>query len=321
MATIGNDIKEARQRLIEGLPIGMPTETVYGLAANALSEPAVLEVFKVKERPSFDPLIVHIDQFSCAEKYAEAIPKTAYTLARAFCPGPLTFILPKKEIIPDLVTSGHPTVGIRVPQHPMAQELLKSLDFPLAAPSANKFGNVSPTSALNVEEQIGNEIEYILDGGDCEVGLESTIVTFEEEEVIVLRLGGISLEQLEETLQKPVKEVRTSSSKPQAPGMLTAHYSPGIPVHFGSWASRPDGTPLSKTGFLCLEKPTGFPSEAAIYELSPRADLNEAARQLFRGLRSFNPEKVELIVAEPMPELGLGRAINDRLRRAAATNR
>lgn len=319
MAIIGSDISAARHRLIEGLPVGMPTETVYGLAANALNESAVLEVFKVKERPSFDPLIVHLQDFRAAEKYTNNIPKTAYTLAQTFCPGPLTFILPKKDIIPDLVTSGHPTVGIRVPRHPKAQELLKSLDFPLAAPSANKFGHVSPTNALHVQEQIGNEIEYILDGGDCEVGLESTIITFEGEEVIVLRLGGISIEQLEKTLKKPVKEVRTSSSKPQAPGMLTAHYSPGIPVHFGPWASRPDGTPLSKTGFLCLKKPADFPSEVGVFELSPSGDLTEAAHQLFRGLRSFNPEKVELIVAEPMPEMGLGRAINDRLRRAAAT--
>lgn len=319
MAELGIDIARAAEWLKKGFPVGIPTETVYGLAANALDESAVVKVFEAKERPAFDPLIVHVSSINRIEDYAHSIPEEAYVLARSFMPGPLTLILPKKEIIPDLVTSGHSTVGIRIPAHPLIQSLLQSIDFPLAAPSANKFGFVSPTEAQHVQEQLGNEIPYILDGGPCEVGLESTIISFDQNEPVILRLGGLALEDIESVLNRKVNRVLTSSSKPQAPGMLTAHYSPGVPVYFGSWASRPDDIPLSKTALLCLQKPEKLPNDVVVFELSKSGDLAEAATALFRGLRSFKGSKVELIVAEPMPESGLGRAINDRLRRAAAS--
>lgn len=322
MAVIGTDITAAAGHLTAGELVAIPTETVYGLAANALDSAAVLRIFEAKNRPSFDPLIVHCKSFDSAMEYVHEVPDAAIRLASTFCPGPMTLILPKKAVIPDLVTSGHSTVGIRIPRHPVTQDLLSQINFPLAAPSANPFGYVSPTTAAHVDQQLGDRIPYILDGGPCDIGIESTIVSFEHEKVIVLRLGGLTLEELEDTLGESVSEVRTSSSKPEAPGMLSAHYSPGKKVVFSTWASRPDAAhtvSVQRTALLCLSRPEGVPKEVRVVELSTRNDLEEAARNLFAALRSFDAMDVDLVVAEPMPDTMLGRAINDRLKRAAAS--
>lgn len=322
MALIGTDIQQAAVHLRQGNLVAIPTETVYGLAANALDSSAVLKIFEAKQRPSFDPLIVHCKSFDTAMMYVASAPRAAVALAEAFCPGPMTLILPKKDLIPDLVTSGHSTVGIRIPRHPITQDLLAELDFPLAAPSANPFGYVSPTTAQHVKQQLGDRIPYILDGGPCDIGIESTIVTFENDRPVVLRLGGLTLEELEDTLGEPVAAVRTSSSKPEAPGMLTAHYAPGKKVFYSFWASRPDAalhTPLQRLGLLCLSRPEDVPEEVHVIELSPSRDLNEAARNLFAALRRFDQLEIDAVVAEPMPDTQLGRAINDRLKRAAAS--
>ncbi len=190
MATIGNDILQAKKLLLEGELVAIPTETVYGLAANALNPEAVTQIFVVKERPSFDPLIVHVASIDQAQQFITAVPEKAIQLARHFWPGPLTLVLPKQSIIPDIVTSGLSTVGIRCPDHDLTRQLLSELPFPLAAPSANPFGYVSPTTAEHVNNQLGHKIKYILDGGPCRIGLESTIVGFENDQAVIYRSPG-----------------------------------------------------------------------------------------------------------------------------------
>src|SRR5882672_5472348 len=197
MAEIGKDIAKAATLLRQGKLVAIPTETVYGLAGNALNVEAVTRIFAAKNRPYFDPLIVHVPYPSSAGEYAERIPGKALDLMEQFWPGPLTVLLSKKNIVPDLVTAGLDRVGLRCPDHPMTLALLQSLPFPLAAPSANPFGYVSPTSPHHVNDQLGNEIEYILDGGECKVGVESTIVGFEDDTPTIYRLGGLQVEAIE----------------------------------------------------------------------------------------------------------------------------
>lgn len=315
--SIGTNIATAASWLHRGKLVAMPTETVYGLAGNALQEDSLSEIFRVKERPSFDPLILHLAKAEDAEPYVMQLPPAFTTLYNAFCPGPLTFVLPKSALVPELLTAGHPTVALRFPRHPVAQELLRSLPFPLAAPSANKFGRVSPTTAAHVAEQLGGAIPYILDGGSCEVGLESTIIDLSTPRVTILRLGGIALEHIEATLGERVARVAHSSSNPKAPGMLTAHYSPSIPLLFGKFEENLKRVDRQRTGTITFcRKAAGVPlSQQRI--LSPKGDLGEAAARLFAALRSFSNQNIEVILACEFPEEGLGRAINDRLRRAA----
>lgn len=314
MASIGNHVEKAARHLQQQQLVGIPTETVYGLAGNAYSEKAVVRIFEVKKRPSFDPLIVHTSSLASARAFLRDIPDTAQWLAEKFWPGPLTLILPRNNRIPDLVTSGLDTVGVRIPRHPLSLSLLQQLDFPLAAPSANPFGYISPTTAQHVEAQLGDLIPYILDGGPCEVGVESTILGFEGDTVIVHRLGGISLEELQEHLPKVL--VRThSSSNPLAPGQLEGHYAPRRPLLLGSVQNLLQE--YGKKGVAVLSFKDSYPETACI-TLSPAGDLSEAARNLFKALRELDNLPVSYILAEEVPDYGLGRAINDRLRRAAA---
>ncbi|MDH5599641.1 MAG: L-threonylcarbamoyladenylate synthase, partial [Cyclobacteriaceae bacterium] len=231
MTKIGKNIELAASLLQKGEVVAIPTETVYGLAANAFNSKAVAQIFEVKNRPAFDPLIVHIGDRSMLKKIVRKIPVRAEKLMDEFWPGPLTLVLEKDSSVPDIVTSGLPTVGVRMPAHSVSLSLLQSLDFPLAAPSANPFGFVSPTTPEHVSSQLGDKIPYILDGGDCSVGIESTIVGFEGDDVIVYRLGGLSVEEIEAVTGKV--EIRISSSSPKAPGMLIKHYSPGKPLFRG----------------------------------------------------------------------------------------
>ncbi|MDX5325052.1 MAG: threonylcarbamoyl-AMP synthase [Bacteroidota bacterium] len=316
-AEIGTDLEKAKHILLSDGIVAIPTETVYGLAANALSPLAVARIFEAKQRPSFDPLIVHVPDLESALGLVIEFPEPARKLAQAFWPGPLTLILEKSPKIPDIVTSGHPTVGIRVPDHPLTLELLRTANIPLAAPSANPFGFVSPTSAEHVMEQLGNVVPYILNGGPCQVGLESTIIRFEDDEAVVLRLGGAPLEKIEKIMGKPVKEIRTSSSKPDAPGMLIAHYSPGIKLLVGDVRVLLSQFDPERTGIISFNtKYDQVPIENQQI-LSPDGDLEEAAANLFGALRSFS--HVDVILAERFPDSGLGLAINDRLKRAAAS--
>jgi L-threonylcarbamoyladenylate synthase len=312
MATIGKDINKAKELLERGELVAIPTETVYGLAGNALDSEAVTKIFQVKERPQFDPLIVHVPDLDHAEKYTVSIPPLARTLASNFWPGPLTFLLQKRAIIPDLVTSGLDTVGIRCPDHPLTRELLRELPFPLAAPSANPFGYVSPTTPMHVQDQLGEKIQYILDGGACDVGIESTIVGFDGDDVIVYRAGGLSIEAIEKIAGRV--QVQTHSvSNPKAPGQLKSHYAPRKKVIVGDIPTLLKQYPDS--GVLSFSYDHQRPHQ---YILSSRASIEEAARNLFTALRILDKLPVNTIVTEFVPNEGLGRAINDRLRRAAA---
>ena len=292
----------------------MPTETVYGLAGNALDPDAVLTIFRVKNRPSFDPLIVHIDSLDKLDQFVTKVPEAARRLAEAFWPGPLTLLLPKRALIPDLVTAGLPTVAVRIPNHPLTLELLRSLDFPLAAPSANPFGYISPTTALHVADQLGDQIPYILDGGPAGIGLESTIVGFEEDIPTVFRLGGMALEDIEEVIG-PVSVRTHSTSNPKAPGMLSNHYAPRTPLVLLAPGESPP--PNERAGALAFRQPFGGLNPDFQRVLSETGDLNEAAKNLFAHLRALDTLPVDIIYAQSMPNQGLGSAINDRLRRAS----
>ena len=316
---IGTDLSKAAAFLKEGQLVAIPTETVYGLAANALQEAAVIRIFEVKNRPRFDPLIVHVANIKDIEAYASELPQDARRLAEAFMPGPLTLLLPKKSIIPDIVTSGSVWCAFRIPAHPMTRELLDLLDFPLAAPSANPFGYISPTTAAHVAHQLGDKIPYILDGGPCAIGVESTIVGFDAERPIVYRKGGLSVEAIEEVVGEV--EIRAhSNSNPLAPGMLKSHYAPRIPMVIGNLEAMRIKYEGQKIAVLAFQQGLeGAPADAQII-LSPSGDLAEAARNLFAGMRYLDALDADIILAELLPEFGLGRAVNDRLRRAAAEN-
>lgn len=314
MAEIGKDIETAVRLLEQDELVAIPTETVYGLAGNALSRTAVTKIFTVKNRPQFDPLIVHVPDLSKAEEYVEEIPEKAKKLVNEFWPGPLTLLFKKKLIIPDLVTAGLDTVGIRCPDHPLIRTLLKRLSFPLAAPSANPFGYVSPTKPEHVDAQLGNKIDYILDGGVCTVGIESTIIGFEEDEPILFRLGGLNLEDIQRVIGK-VKVQTHSTSNPKSPGQLLSHYAPAKKVVIGNIETLLQQYPGHHSGILTFQKDFHSPYQ---FILSPSGNLEEAAYHLFEALRSFDAMSIEVILAEFVPDTGIGRAINDRLRRAAA---
>ncbi|MEM9324649.1 MAG: L-threonylcarbamoyladenylate synthase [Bacteroidota bacterium] len=314
MATIGKNIHHAVQVLSEGQVIGMPTETVYGLAGNALNEEAIVRIFEVKNRPRFDPLIAHIGHRDQLTDLAKDIPSQAVQLIDAFWPGPLTLLLEKTTVVPHLLTSGSSRVAIRLPAHEVARALLSKVHFPLAAPSANPFGYVSPTTARHVHDQLGDRIPYILDGGPSAIGLESTIVGFEMGRPVVYRLGGLTLEAIEDVIGEVTLQ-RNKSSNPAAPGMLKSHYSPGKPVIIGDVPELLEQYDAQKTGVISLSEQYDVLEMQA---LSPSGSVTEAAQHLFRVLRLLDDSDVEVILAERFPDEGLGRAINDRLERAGA---
>lgn len=293
-----------------GLLVALPTETVYGLAADALDPQAVLRIFTAKGRPRFDPLIVHVPDAAAAWQVAVPSPR-AERLAAACWPGPLTLVLPRRACVPDLVTSGLPTVGVRVPDHPLALALLRSCGRPLAAPSANPFGRVSPTTADHVREQLGAAVAVVLDGGPCRVGVESTVLR-PDPVPLILRPGGLTRERLEALLGEPVALAgageRADSLPREAPGLLASHYAPKIPLSLKGpadpWPQRPGAVRLAfRAGGDAV--------------LSSAGDLAEAAAGLFAVLRRLEGSGAQEIIAETVPEQGLGLAINDRLRRAA----
>lgn len=318
--TIGTDFNWAKQLLEQGNLVAIPTETVYGLAANALDEVAVLKIFEAKNRPQFNPLIVHTQSWDACQHYVQKVPAIAHLLAAKFCPGPLTFLLEKKDIIPDVVTAGSPLVAIRVPQHPLALQLLALLDFPLAAPSANQFGYISPTSAQHVLDSLEGKIPYILNGGNTTVGLESTIISFDEQEEIVLhRVGGISIEELEQATGKTLKiATKQSEEKPQTSGQLKSHYAPHTALIIGDIQSLHEQYKGQKIGLISFSNPYNELQFAERMLLSPKENLQEAAQNLFSFLRKIDQLQLDLILVESLPNKGLGIAINDRLHRAQA---
>lgn len=314
---IGTDLSAAAELLRRGELVAIPTETVYGLAANALDTDAVLKIYETKGRPAFNPLIVHVHDAGEFEKYAKEVPALVKQLAEKFSPGPLTFVLPKKEVIPDIVTGGGDTVALRVPGHPLTLKLLSQIDFPLAAPSANPFGYISPVTAMHVMDQLDGLVPMILDGGPSMIGVESTVVTVENEKLLVLRLGGVSVEDLKDVAGEIELRINQSSD-PKSPGQLKSHYAPRIPLRLGRMEDLLSEFAQKKKALLCFRDSRADETIIAQEILSPSGDLHEAARNLFAAMRRLDRSGAEIILAEKMPATGLGLAINDRLERAAA---
>lgn len=314
---ITKDLEPAKQALIANDIIAIPTETVYGLAGNGFSEVALKKIFELKKRPFYNPLIVHIKSANYLTNVACDIPDIAIQLANQFWPGPLTLILNKQAHIPDLVTAGKSTVAVRVPNHPLTLSLLEMLDFPLAAPSANPFGSISPTSAKHVFNYFENNLDVILDGGECEKGLESTILGFENNQTILFRLGAISVEEIENVVGKVVVKTHSDGTNLTAPGMLARHYSPSTNMYLTDNVSEfVKSFSNKKIGFLLFKdliKSDGITHQEV---LSKSGDLNEAAKDLYAALHRLDHLNLDVIIAEKFPDNGLGKTINDRLQRA-----
>jgi L-threonylcarbamoyladenylate synthase len=313
---ITTDIPLIRDLLTRGEVVGIPTETVYGLAANIYDDQAIARIFQTKKRPQTNPLIVHVPSYHHAKELVKFFPEKAALLAKHFWPGPLTLILPKKPQVGDVVTGGQPTVAIRIPNHPLTLQLLEQLEFPLAAPSANPYNRISPTSAQQVDFYFPEL--HTLDGGECVAGLESTIVAFEEDEVVLLRHGAIAVADIEKQVGRILN--RTSSSEsPNSPGRSKKHYSPLCdlivtyePLFMLSAVQE------KKVGIVWFYE-VKIESEKVMVNrvLSPIGDLREAARNLFKTLHELEQMGLDLIIVERLPDQGLGQTINDRLERAA----
>jgi L-threonylcarbamoyladenylate synthase len=314
---ISKNINLAVQHLNENGIIGFPTETVYGLAGNAFETEPIHKIFEVKKRPTFNPLIVHIKGIEDLKQVAIEIPPIAYELAKIFWPGPLTLILKKQPYIPDLVTANQDTVAVRVPNHPVALELLHQLDFPLVAPSANPFTSISPTSAEHVENYFGNQINMVLEGGECSAGIESTIIGFENNRVVVYRLGALALEEIEK-VSGSVTLLNKKDKKPIAPGMLLKHYAPKTDfILTRNVQEELDWYSDKKIGLLLYNSfMPDFERKNQIV-LSEESDLKIAASKLYHAMHKLDKMNLDLIIAERLPEYGLGISINDRLERAS----
>jgi L-threonylcarbamoyladenylate synthase len=316
MSIISKDISKAIALLTAEELVAIPTETVYGLAGNIYSEKAIKAIFETKKRPFFNPLIVHIPSVEYLSNIVEHVPEKAKLLAEAFWPGPITLVLKKKATIPDLITAGKDTVAVRVPNHPMTLELLKQLPFPLAAPSANPFSSISPTSAAHVEDYFKDKIKMVFDGGTCKSGIESTIIGFENDEPIIYRLGSTSIEAIEAVVGK-VELKNKKDVAPDAPGMLARHYAPKTKtILTDNIVDKVKHYAHKKIGLLVFN--SEFESEAISIRivLSKTGDLSEAASKLYEALHQLDKENLDIIIAEKFPDYGLGKSINDRLTRA-----
>ncbi len=307
------NIERAASIIKSGGLVSFPTETVYGLGGNALDPKAVARIFEAKQRPSFDPLITHIADLEMLDQIAVIKNNKVFDIIEKFWPGSLTIIVPKKEIIPPIVTSGLETMAIRMPDHQTALELIRMSTGAVAAPSANPFGYLSPTTAQHVEEPLGNKIEMILDGGPCRIGVESTVLDLTGEKPLVLRPGGLSLEDLRSVIEDVEIFNRTTVS-PTSPGQLKMHYSPTKPLYIVD--SIDQVVDRNGAGALLFKdsQTTGF---SAVEILSAKGDTVEAAANLFKALHKLDKQDITKIYAERLPETGLGRAVMDRIYKAS----
>ena len=307
-------IQYAAQIIRDGGLVAFPTETVYGLGADAENPVAVARIFEVKRRPHIDPLIVHVADMESARHYG-IFSEAACKLCEQFWPGPLTLVAARSARIPPIVTAGLDTVAIRVPSHPAALALIRAADRAIAAPSANLFGHVSPTEAEHVADQLGTDVDLILDGGPTTIGVESTILSFEAEKPVVLRAGGTTLEELQAVLGPIGLRIKTVAM-PSVPGQMKRHYSTRTPLEISEDCDLQSNKPGERIGLLTLTATEDSSKYAVVEVLSPSGDLREAAAQLFRSMRRLDDWGLDRIIARPVPETGLGLAIMDRLRRA-----
>ncbi len=316
MIKISTDLLQAKKILEKEGLVAIPTETVYGLAGNIYSHKAIDNIFKTKNRPSNNPLIIHIDSYEKLADLVEEIPEKAKKLAEVFWPGSLTLVLKKKKSVPYTITAGKETVAVRVPNHQLTLDLLKQLEFPLAAPSANPFGSISPTSAQHVVDYFNDTLEMVLDGGNCKNGIESTIIGFENEVPILYRLGSISVEEIESVVG-PLKILNKNNDSPIAPGMLSRHYAPktktiiseNIKVELRKYANL-------KIGLLLFNEDINTSENIVKEILTNNKDLKEAAANLYAAMHRLDQKNLDLIIAEKFPNKSLGKSINDRLNRA-----
>ena len=315
MSIISKDIQKAVQLLTEDHLVAIPTETVYGLAGNIFSEKAIKSIFSTKQRPFFNPLIVHIPSVKSLNDLVTHVPEKAKLLAAAFWPGSMTLVLKKSKTIPDIITAGKDTVAVRVPNHPITLELLKKLPFPLAAPSANPFGSISPTKPAHVENYFRNSIKMVLDGGSCANGIESTIIGFENEDPVIYRLGALALEEIEAVVGK-ISVKNKKEEKPDAPGMLARHYAPKTSTFLvDDVAAEIEKNTGKKMGVLVFKSSLNNENITEII-LSKNGSLQEAASRLYSAMHDLDSKNLDLIIAERFSEFGLGKSINDRLQRA-----
>ncbi len=295
--------------------VAFPTETVYGLGADATNPDAVERIFSAKQRPFFDPLIVHLSHKDQVGPLVRFLPEKAEILITHFWPGPLTIVLPKSDLVPDIVTAGHPSVALRMPNNRLALELIRLSNKPIAAPSANKFGCTSPTTAQHVLDQLEGEFEKIIDGGGCTVGIESTVISFLEEIPIILRPGGIDQQTIESVIGKVAHQVHDSSQEMStSPGMLPSHYATSTPLvivdDYREYASRSD------VGVLLFGK-SEYLFTGPVEYLSPSSNPAEAAKRLYQAMRKLDSLSLSLLVVKLLPETGIGIAVNNRLTKAA----
>lgn len=316
MGIISKDISKAVKLLTADKLVAIPTETVYGLAGNIYSEAAINSIFKTKKRPFFNPLIVHIPSINTLETIVSHVPEKAKLLADAFWPGSMTLVLKKQSVIPDLITAGKDTVAVRVPNHTLTLELLKQLPFPLAAPSANPFGSISPTKPEHVARYFNNDIDMVLDGGPCTSGIESTIIGFENEEPIIYRLGALAIEAIEAVVGKVTIKNKKEIS-PDAPGMLDRHYAPATQTFLTDTISEEIKKHVGKRIGVLVFK-TDFKDNMVTTQiiLSQKGDMAEAASKLYEAMHDLDHQNLDVIIAERFPDFGLGESINDRLQRA-----
>lgn len=311
-----NNLDAAKKQLLKNELIAIPTETVYGLAGNAYNETALKKIFILKNRPFYNPLIVHIKSSAALKEVAMDIPDEALKLAEKFWPGPLTLVLKKQPNIPDLVTAGKETVAVRVPNHPLTLALLEKLDFPLAAPSANPFGSISPTSAAHVFDYFGDQLKVILDGGECENGLESTIIGFENNQPILYRHGSIAQDEIEKIVGK-LTIITKNNESPNSPGMLSRHYAPKTSTYLtNNVLALLNSFKGKKIGVLMFTNQIQHQDVTHQEILSESGDLIEAGRNLYAAMHRLDHRNLDLILAERLPDQGVGIAINDKLERA-----
>ena len=317
MIKIGKNIDFAKEKLDKGGLVAIPTETVYGLGGNALNLESVDKIFNLKNRPSNDPLICHTNSISKIEKYVNEIPDVAYKLAEKFWPGPLTLIFEKKEIIPNKTTSNLKTVGFRIPNKEITLDLLKNLDYPISAPSANKFGYISPTRTEHIFKNFSQGIDYILDGGACELGIESTIIGFENKNTIVYRLGSLVVEDIE----KCVGDITIYSNEESFPGSFKSHYSPSKKLYLGDIKMLKDKFKNKRIGVLCFDKYYDFIKEKNQILLSKNSSLFEASKNLYSSLYELdNMKNIDIILSSLVEDTLIGRTINNRLIKSAEDN-
>ena len=316
MSIISKDISKAVALLNNEKLVAIPTETVYGLAGNIYSKTAITSIFTTKQRPLFNPLIVHIPSIHQLDTIVSAIPEKATQLARAFWPGSLTLVLPKKDTIPDIITAGKTTVAVRVPNHPVTLELLKQLEFPLAAPSANPFNRISPTTAQHVDAYFKDAIQMVLDGGACKNGIESTIVGFENNEPVIYRLGSISVEDIEAVVGT-ITIKNKKENNPEAPGMLDKHYAPTTPTILSHDILKTlKQYPNKRIGIITFNSNLKDNSITTQIILSEKGNMAEAASKLYNAMHVLDNHNLDVIITERFPNFGLGKSINDRLQRA-----